>query len=59
MGRAAKIEEVQGLMHRKENVAKIIAWGGGERVIICRDKNPHCGHISYQGTHYYASDTHQ
>ena len=46
MGRAAKMQEVVGLKQRKENVAKIIAWGGEEQVIICRDKNPHCGHIS-------------
>ena len=31
----------------QENVARIIAWGDMEQVIICQDKNVHCGHLSY------------
>ena len=31
----------------QENVARIIAWGDREQVIICQDKNVYCGHLSY------------
>ena len=44
-GGAGLLMQEVGIM--QENVARIIAWGDSEQVIICQDKNVHCGHLSY------------